>query len=121
MAQSSLDLAKANNLTEQISNGHLKLSELYDYVNDHKTSNIHLKNHYSYRDSLIDLATYEKMANLRTDFELSQKQIEVDLLNEKQEKQRLTVTSAFIAVVLISLLAIGLMHRNRYIQKWCCQ
>ncbi len=38
------------------------------------------------------------MADLRTDFELSQKQIEVDLLNEKQGKQRITVTSAIVAL-----------------------
>lgn len=117
LAQSSLDIAVANNLTEQISNAHFSLSELYESIDDYKTSNIHLKKYYSYRDSLMDIATFEKMANMSTTFELSQKQIEVDLLNEKQEKQRLTVTSAFIAVVLITLLAIGLMHRNRYIEK----
>lgn len=116
-AQSSLDIAVANHLKEQISDAHFKLSQLYEHIDDHKTSNIHLKMYYSYRDSLTDIATFERMANMSTSYELSQKQIEVDLLNEKQEKQRLTVTSAVIAVVLITLLAIGLMHRNRYIQK----
>jgi len=117
LAKSSLDIAETNNLTEQISNAHFKLFELYEYKEDFRTSNIHLKLHYSYKDSLTDIATFEKMANLSTNFELSKKQIEVDLLNEKQEKQRLTVTSAVIAIVLIALLAIGLMHRNRYIEK----
>lgn len=116
-AQSSLDIALANNLTEQISDAHLKLSELYAYNENYKESNGHLKNHYSFRDSILNIETIEKMADLRTDFEISQKQIEVDLLHEKQGKQRITVTSAIVALVLIALLALGLLHRNRFIQK----
>lgn len=116
-AQNSLDLAEAHNLKEQISDAHLKLSELYEHKEDYKKSNNHLKNYYSFRDSILNIETVEKMADLRTDFELAQKQIEVDLLNEKQVKQRITVTSAIVALVLISLLALGLLHRNRFIQK----
>ena len=116
-AQNSLDLAEANNLKEQISDAHLKLSELYEQKEDYKKSNNHLKNYYSFRDSILNIETVEKMADLRTDFELAQKQIEVDLLNEKQVKQRITVTSAIVALVLISLLALGLLHRNRFIEK----
>lgn len=116
-AQNSLDLAESHNLKEQISDAHLKLSELYEHKEDYKKSNNHLKDHYSFRDSILNIETVEKMADLRTDFELAQKQIEVDLLNEKQVKQRITVTSAIVALVLISLLALGLLHRNRFIQK----
>ncbi len=116
-AQSSLDIAEANDLKEQISDAHLKLAELYEYKENYKNSNNHLKNYYSFRDSILNIETVEKMADLRTDFELAQKQIEVDLLNEKQVKQRITVTSAIVALVLISLLALGLLHRNRFIQK----
>lgn len=116
-AQNSLDLAETYNLKEQISDAHLKLSELYEHKEDYKRSNNHLKNYYSFRDSILNIKTVEKMADLRTDFELAQKQIEVDLLNEKQVKQRITVTSAIVALVLISLLALGLLHRNRFIEK----
>ena len=116
-ARNSLDLAEAHNLKEQIMDAHLKLSELYELKEDYKESNNHLKNYYSFRDSILNIETVEKMADLRTDFELAQKQIEVDLLNEKQNKQRIIVTSTIIALVLLSLLALGLLHRNRYIQK----
>ncbi len=116
-AQSSLDIAEANDLTEQISDAHLKLSELYDFNKNFEKSNSHLKNYYAFRDSIMNIETVEKMADLRTDFELAQKQIEVDLLNEKQNKQQITVTSAIVALVLITLLALGLLHRNRFIQK----
>lgn len=116
-AQSSLDIAEAHKLTEQISDAHFKLSELYNYSKNFEKSNSHLKNYYAFRDSIMNIETVEKMADLRTDFELAQKQIEVDLLKEKQGKQRITVTSAIVALVLITLLAMGLLHRNRFIQK----
>ena len=76
-----------------------------------------MKNHYSFRDSILNITNVNKMADLRTNFELSQKQIEVDLLNEQQGRQRITVTSSIVALVLIVLYALGLLHRNRYIQK----
>ena len=117
LAQSSLDMAEANGLTEQISDAHLKLSELYSYNEDFKKANSHLKNHFSFRDSIRNIEVVSKMADLRTNFELSQKQIEVDLLNEQQDKQQITVTYSIVALVLIALGALGLLHRNRYIQK----
>ena len=57
------------------------------------------------------------MANIRTDYEVSQKQIEVDLLNQKQENQRIVVIATAIAMFLIGLLAFGLYRRNRFIRK----
>ena len=116
-AQRSLELAQKHNLTEQIGDANLKLSELYEYKDNYKAANTHLKNYYIYRDSIQNIETVEKMANLRTDFELSKKQAEVDLLNQKHDNQRITTVSSIIALVLIALLALGLLHRNRYIQK----
>jgi class 3 adenylate cyclase len=117
LAQSILDMAEANELTEQISDAHLKLADLYEYKGNFEESNEHLKSYYSFRDSIRNIEVVSEMANLRTDFELSQKQIEVDLLNEQKGKQRIIVTSSIVALVLIVLYALGLLHRNRYIQK----
>ena len=116
-AQRSLELAETHGFIEQIGGASLKLSELYEYKGDYKSSNTHLKNYYIYRDSIQNINTVQKMANLRTDFELSKKQIEVDLLNQKHGNQRIMTISSIIALVLIALLALGLLHRNRYIQK----
>ncbi len=116
-AQKSLELSEEHGLIKQIGDANLKLSELYEYKGNFQASNTYLKSYFIYRDSILNIKTVEKMADLRTDFELAQKQIEVDLLRVKQGNQRITVTSSIIAFVLISLLAIGLFHRNRYIQK----
>lgn len=116
-AKRSLVLAQKNGLKEQISGANLKLSELYEYDGDFETSNMYLKNYYAYRDSVLNIETVKKMADLRTNMEVSQKQTEVDLLVEKQKNQRITVIATIIALVLIIVLAAGLFRRNRFIQK----
>jgi class 3 adenylate cyclase len=116
-AKRSLVLAQKNGLKEQISGANLKLSELYEYDGDFETSNMYLKNYYSYRDSVLNIETVNKMADLRTNMEVSQKQAELDLLIEKQKNQRITVIATIIALVLIIVLAAGLFRRNRFIQK----
>jgi class 3 adenylate cyclase len=57
------------------------------------------------------------MADLRTDFEVAQKQIEVDLLNQQKKNQRIVIISTIIASVLIFLLAAGLFMRYHFIRK----
>ena len=116
-ANRSLDLAEKYGLKEQVRDANFKLSELSDYNRNFEASNTYLKNFYIYRDSLLNLESIEHMADLRTDFEVSQKQAEVDLLMEKQKNQRITVTAVIIALVLIIILAAGLFKRNRFIQK----
>lgn len=54
---------------------------------------------------------------MRTDFEVSQKQSEVDLLNQKRKNQRILNIAATITTVLIFLLAIALYRRYVFIKK----
>jgi class 3 adenylate cyclase len=51
----------------------------------------------------MDMASVEQMADLRTDFEVSQKQLEVDLLNQQKRTQRIIMYSLGFAVLLITL------------------
>ena len=57
------------------------------------------------------------MADLRTDFEVSQKQVEVDLLDQQKKNQQLISLTAGIGIILILTIAIGLYRRNNYISK----
>ncbi len=116
-AKRSFDLAEKYGLKEQISDASLKLSELYDDNGNFEASNTYLKNFYIYRDSVLNIESIEHMADLRTDFEVSQKQTEVDLLMEKQRNQKITVIATMVALALIMVLAGGLFRRNRFIQK----
>jgi len=123
-AQRSLDLAKKYGLKEQIRDANLKLSELYQESGDYKNSIGYLNNYYTYRDSVINIKAIEQIADLRTNFEVSQKQIEVDLkqtevdlLDQQKRNQQLISLVAGIGIVLILIIAIGLYRRNNFIAK----
>jgi adenylate cyclase len=95
----------------------LQLSVLYEKEGDLEKSYDYYKNHIAYRDSVNNLQTVQQMADLRTDFEVSQKQIEVDLLNQQKKNQQIIVMATAIALILISLLAFGLYRRYQFIQR----
>lgn len=87
-AMQSLTLALQYGLKEQIRDANLKLSELYERAGNMEESYKYYKDYITFRDSINSIKTVQSMANLRTDFEVSQKQIEVDLLNHQKQNQR---------------------------------
>ncbi len=107
-AHQSLDIAKSHGLKQEISDASLKLSELYEKYNQTNKSLAYYKDYTLYRDSVNNLDAVHKMADLRTDFEVSKKQIEVDLLNQEKKTQRIIRNGLMIFLGLISLLLIAL-------------
>lgn len=107
-AKKSLQLAEKYGLKEQISDANLKLSELYEKSGNTAESFRYYKNYIAYRDSVNNIKTVQKMADLRTDYEVSKKQTEVDLLNQEKKNQRIMLISVFIilglAIVLLATL-----------------
>lgn len=116
-AQRSLDLANKYGLKKQISESNLKLSELHEQLGNANASLAFYKEHIAARDSVKNLTAIEEMADLRTNFEVSKKQVEVDLLNLQKRNQLIIVYATVIALFLIGLLAINLYRRNKYVQK----
>jgi len=112
----SLELATAYGLKEQIGDANLQLSKLYEQAGNTNEAFNYYKNHILYRDSLKNIEAIQQMADMRTDFEVSQKQIEVDLLTHKRRNQRVINILAAVASVLIILLAIGLYRRYIFIK-----
>ena len=116
-AERSLSLAKKYGLKGQISEASLQLSNAYDRIGN-KTKALELfKNHIVYRDSFNNVETVHNLANMRTDFEVSQKQLEVNLLEEQRKTQRLSIIAALVGLGTMIFLAIGLYRRNRYINN----
>ncbi|MCJ7465088.1 MAG: adenylate/guanylate cyclase domain-containing protein [Maribacter sp.] len=97
----SLELAKKYGLKKQISESNLQLSELYDQIGDPVKSYTYYKEYIAYRDSVINLEKVQQFADLRTNYEVSQKQTEVDLLNQQKRNQRIIL--GFSGLLLISL------------------
>jgi class 3 adenylate cyclase/predicted negative regulator of RcsB-dependent stress response len=116
-AQQSLEMAMRNQLKLQIRDAHLQLSDIYRQIGDYQTSLVHYEDYIVYRDSITNLEEVQKLADLRTDFEVSKKQVEVDLLNVQKENQQIITLATAIALILIGIIAIGLYKRFKYTQK----
>lgn len=112
-AERSLHLAKQNSLKEQIGDAYLKLSELHERRGDMAKSLEFFKNHITYKDSVQNISAVQQMAQ----YEMAQKQIEYDLLYQRQKNQKIIGIATAVALFLIFLLAIGLHRRNIYIKK----
>ena len=103
-ASRSLQLAQQYGLKEQIADANLKLSELYERAGKPGESFKYYKSHIAYRDSLNNIQSVQKMADLRTDYEVSQKQVEVDLLHQQKRNQQIIVSSLIIILALGAIL-----------------
>jgi signal transduction histidine kinase len=108
-ALKSLALAQKYGLKKEISDANGGLSELYESIGDPLKSLTHYKEHIKYRDSINNLETVQKMADLRTDFEVSEKQKEVDLLATRNQL-RIAERNGFIyaSLLLAVILAISI-------------
>ncbi len=108
-ANRSLLLAEQYQLKEQISEANLKLSQLYETIGNLEVSYAHYKDHIIYRDSLINVENVQQIADMRTDYEVSQKQIEVDLLDTKNtlletQKRNQLIVLGFVGLLLLASL-----------------
>lgn len=116
-AERSLELAMQYGLKDQIGEAYLQLSELYELRGMTGESLKNYKNHIIYRDSVTNISAVQEMANLRTNYEVSQKQTEVDLLDQQKKNQQLISLASGIGLLLIIVVAIGLYRRNNFVNK----
>ena len=123
-AKRSLDLAQKYGLKEQISNANLKLSQLHQKTGNMAASFAYYRNHIAYRDSLTNLKSMQQMADIRTNYEVSQKQTEVDLLEKDSEIQKLKdkrqqniIYITAISLFLVLVITIGFYRRYKFVKK----
>ncbi len=116
-ARRSLDLARQYNLKEQISDANLKLSELNEQYGDYQKSLGYFKDYILYRDSLKNIKAVQEMADIRADFEVSQKQMEVDLGELRNKRQRIVIFGTGITLILVVILALVALNRTKFISR----
>ncbi|NND80126.1 MAG: tetratricopeptide repeat protein, partial [Maribacter sp.] len=116
-AERSLELATHYGLKDQISEANLKLSEFHEAKGEQATAYDYYKDHIIYRDSLNNIEKVQQSADLRTNFEVSQKQAELDLAEEREKNQRNISIGIGVVLFLIGIMAIGLYRRNTFIRK----
>ncbi|WP_170148152.1 tetratricopeptide repeat-containing sensor histidine kinase [Marinoscillum furvescens] len=111
----SLRLAENYGLKEQIRDASLKLSELLEQGGDIARAYTLHKQYVAYRDSINNEETIQKIADLRTEYEVGQKQAELDLLTAQQRIERLFMIG--IAILAVILLMLGAIIFKFYRQK----
>lgn len=116
-ARLSLDLALRHGMKKQVSDAYLTLYKISELAGKPEEAFTYYKNYIAYKDSVSNITSVQQMADLRTEFEVSKKQIEVDLLNQQKKTQQIIVIATVIALILICLLAFGLYRRYLFIQK----
>ncbi|WP_034920841.1 adenylate/guanylate cyclase domain-containing protein [Gillisia sp. CAL575] len=116
-ASRSLEISKKYGFKNYIAGAYQKLSELYEQIGYTTKSFQYYKDYIIYRDSIRNLESISEMANLRTNFEISQKQTEVDLLSQQKKNQQNIVIGVLVALFLLMLLVFGLYRRNNFIRR----
>jgi signal transduction histidine kinase len=112
----SLKIARHHGLKEQISESSLKLSELYELSGNTNEALKHYKMHVVYRDSINNITSVQKLADLRADYEISQKQVEL-IEKEKLLARETWIRNTFIAACGVMILVAALTYRNFRNQK----
>ena len=112
-ALKSLYIAEEEGLKEQIRDASLKLSELYQSSNDYQNAFKYQNQYFAYKDSISNAETIQKMADLRTDFEVAQKQAELDIANKTKETQQIIGIGLGIVLLLVGALTYTLFKTNR--------
>lgn len=113
IAVKALKLARQDGLKEQIRDASLKLSELYAQTKDYEKAHYHHTKYVAYRDSISNEEVIRKMADLRTEHEVSQKQAEIDLLTKQRQINKLIGIGLVFFTLLLAALAFVLFRNNR--------
>ncbi|WKN33514.1 tetratricopeptide repeat protein [Porifericola rhodea] len=101
---------------EELRDAHKLLSELYTEQKNYLKAFEHQSAYITYRDSLTNEEVIRNMADMRTEFEVEQKQAEIDLINASRKIERLIQTGLLVLLVFVILLTL-LLYRNFYLQK----
>jgi len=116
-AQHSLEISKEYSLKEQIRDANLKLSELYDAQNDYQKAYYHQSQYLVYRDSINSEEKIREIADLRTEYEVGQREAEIALLKTEQENRYILFVSMAIIILLLAILSIIYFRNSKRKQR----
>lgn len=115
--EKALQMAMDKNLQIQIRDAHKVMYRLYSNLGSTDKSIQSLQNYYTYRDSIYNVESVKEIATLRYNADMTQKQAEVDLLNQQRRNQRIVLWATGIVALLLSMLAVGMYRKNKYVRK----
>ena len=102
----SFEMAKEDDFKEQARNAAELLSTVYKERNEYEKAFAFQSEYFKYRDNIQNLATTERLANLRIEFEVGRKQAQVDLLLEQKQSSRTIMIVGGISLVAVLALVV---------------
>jgi len=102
-AQLSLNTSEKYDLKPEMRDANLTLSKIYEAQGQPDEAFDHYQSYVQLKDSLVNLTTVRQLADMRTDFEVSQKQLEVDLLNTEKRTQRVIMYALGLILLLTAI------------------
>ena len=115
-AQQSWEMAEQDGLLEQMRNASQRLASIYVQRGDYEQAYLHQTRYLELKDSINNLEVVQNLADMRTEFEIAQKQAEIDFLTEKRGKQRIILVGLILLSLLVVIVA-WLYYRGYRIQK----
>ncbi|WKN42804.1 tetratricopeptide repeat-containing sensor histidine kinase [Tunicatimonas pelagia] len=115
-AQQSWEMAEQDGLLEQMRNVSERLASIYVQRGDYEQAYLHQTRYLKLKDSINNIEVVQNLADMRTEFEVAQKQSEIDLLTEKRNSQRKIQVGLILLLLLIVVVA-WLFYRSYCIQK----
>ena len=103
-ARRSLYLAEKHGFKEQIAAASLKMSQLHEKAGNINEAFKQYKKHIVYRDSVNNIPIVQKMADERFNYEVAQKEIQVNMLKKDKQNQKIILISLFVILGLTIML-----------------
>lgn len=104
-----LEMARKEGMKEQIRDASNLLFLQYRALSDYKNALDYQIQYIAYRDSIQNPKTTERIAKLQAEFELGQKQAQLDVLLKQKKSNQLILNIAGIIIVVLSIIIIYFM------------
>ncbi len=115
-AYKGFGIASKNNISELKRDAAFRLSQIYELMQRYDSAFRYQLIYYTYSDSIRNLESIQKTADLRTEFEVAQKQAEVDILEKNKTMQRFIIFAMGLMVLLaagfIVIIYLNLRHNR---------
>lgn len=102
-----LDFNEKHGLRENMITNYAGLFVTYDTIKDYRNAYFYLTKHYELKDSLIGARTQERIAQLEAQYEIQQKELELERSRAKLLSTQRSLERTFIGVGLLTFLAVG--------------
>lgn len=107
IARRALEISTSGDFKEQMRDANYRLYQAYQSIKKFDQAIEYLQNYHAVRDSIVNMESVKKMASIRTQFEVGQKQIELDLLNAERRTERIIMI--FIVVLSVILIVVTIV------------